>query len=173
MENLIQQDGIEHFILLIRNSRVMLDRDLAALYEVETKYLNRQVKRNTDRFPEEFMFQLSQKEKNELVTNWHRFENLKHSSYLPHAFTEHGVAMLSSILNSKKAVNMSIYIIKTFIRVREIMLVPQLFDGRLSYLEEKVDNQFSLVFEAIDSLNMIKNEPMDPVGFKIGERKGK
>ena len=68
---------------------------------------------------------------------------------------------------------MSIYIIKTFIRVREIMLVPQLFDERLSYLEEKVDNQFSLVFEAIDSLNMIKNEPIDPVGFKIGERKGK
>ena len=151
----------------------MIDRDLAVLFEVETKYLNRQVKRNSDRFPEEFMFQLTLEEKNELVTNWHRFKNLKHSSFLPYAFTEHGVAMLSSILNSKTAVNMSIYIIKTFIRLREIMLINQHFDERLSLLEEKVDSQFSLIFEAIDALSVIKTKPMKPVGFKIGEKDNK
>ena len=88
MTHLIPQEIIEQKIFLIRNQKVMIDRDLAELYDVETKYLNRQVKRNIERFPEEFMFQLSSAEKNELVTNWHRFGLLKHSSVLPYAFTE-------------------------------------------------------------------------------------
>ncbi|MCX6304672.1 MAG: ORF6N domain-containing protein [Bacteroidetes bacterium] len=100
MEEVITPEGIEHFILMIRGNRVMIDRDLAVIYGVETKYLNRQVKRNLDRFPIEFMFQLNLKETNELVTNWHRFSSLKHSSYLPYAFTEHGVAMIATVLNS-------------------------------------------------------------------------
>ncbi len=173
MENLIKQDGIGHFILLIRSNRVMIDKDLAILYGVETKYLNRQVKRNSERFPEEFMFQLNHNEKSELVTKWHQFTNLKHSPYLPYAFTEHGIAMLSSVLNSGRAINMSIHIIKTFIKLREIMLVNKFLDERLTILEEKVDNQFSLVFDAIDAMNMIKNQPMNPVGFKIGEKEDK
>ena len=156
MDDLIKSDGIEHLIVLIRNHRVMIDRELATIYGVETKYLNRQVKRNPGRFPVEFMFQFNLYEKEELVTNWHRFSSLKHSSYLPFAFTEHGVAMLSTVLNSGKAIQMSIHIIKIFIRLREAMSASQLFDERLSILEEKVDCQFSLVFEAIDSLNTIK-----------------
>ena len=108
------------------------------LFRSETKNLNRQVKRNPGRFPVEFMFQLNLKEKNELVTNWHRFAILKHSSSLPYAFTEHGVAMLATVLNSEQAVKMSIQIIKTFIRVREFMSA--------------------------------RNQPMNPVGFKIGEK---
>ena len=168
MEELIKRDGIERFILLIRNNRVMIDRDLADLYGVETKYLNRQVKRNPGRFPIEFMFQLNPEEKNELVTNWHRFSSLKHSSYLPFVFTEHGVAMLATVLNSEQAVRMSIQIIKTFIRVREFMSASQFFDERLTKLEEKVDNQFSMVFDALDAMNTQKNHSMNPVGFKIG-----
>lgn len=82
----------------------MLDRDLAELYGIETKYLNRQVKRNLDRFPGEFMFQLTKKEKNERVTNWHRLDSLKHSSNLPYVFTEYGIVMLASVLNSEQAV---------------------------------------------------------------------
>ena len=93
MTRLILQGNIENKILLVRGQRVMIDRDLAELYEVQTKYLNRQVKRNMNRFPHEFMFKISKREKYELMTNWHRFENLKHSTVLPYAFTEHGVAM--------------------------------------------------------------------------------
>jgi hypothetical protein len=167
MDRLIKQDGIEHLIFNIRNQYVMIDRDLAAIFGVETKYLNRQVKRNSERFPAEFMFQLNQMERDELVTNWHRLSIMKHSSSLPYAFSEHGVAMLSAVLNSQLAVNMSIHIIKTFIRIREIMFTSQVLDQRLSMLEEKVDRQFSLVFSAIDALNLIKNEPMTPIGFKI------
>jgi phage regulator Rha-like protein len=170
MENLIKPEGIEQFILLIRSNRVMIDRDLADLYGVETKYLNRQVKRNPRRFPIEFMFQLNPEEKNELVTNWHRFSSLKHSTYLPFVFTEHGVAMLATVLNGERAVRMSIQIIKTFIRVREFLSASKLFDERLTKLEEKVDNQLSLVFDAIDAMTTIKTQPMNPVGFKIGKK---
>ncbi len=92
-KGIIQLDLIESKILLIRGKKVLLDRDLAELYGVETKNLNRQVKRNKERFPVEFMFQLTKEEKNELVTNWHRFDSLKHSTVLPHAFTEHGTVM--------------------------------------------------------------------------------
>jgi selenocysteine-specific translation elongation factor len=96
----IPSEMIQKSILLIRGQKVILDRDLARLYEVETKYLNRQVRRNRERFPPNFMLQLTQKEKKELVTNWHQFEILKHSYRQPYAFTEHGIAMLASVLNS-------------------------------------------------------------------------
>ncbi len=106
--DLLQQQAIEDKIFILRRQRVMLDKDLAELYGVQTKYLNRQMRRNRERFPEEFMFQLTRKEKEELVTNWHRFKMWRHSASLPFAFTEHGVAMLASILNSERAVKVSI-----------------------------------------------------------------
>jgi len=90
MNNQIPVEVIENRIIIIRGQKVLLDRDLAELYGVETKYLNRQVRRNQKRFPLEFMFQLSQKERNELVTIWHRFNTMKHASSLPYAFTEYG-----------------------------------------------------------------------------------
>jgi len=93
MKDLIPQETIEQRIFLIRNQKVMIDRDLAELYGVETKHLNRQVKRNIQRFPEEFMFQLTIEERNQLVTICHRFKTMKHSGSPPYAFTEHGVAM--------------------------------------------------------------------------------
>lgn len=96
-EGLIIPEVITECIFFIRGQKVMIDRDLAQLYQVETKYLNRQVRRNIERFPSEFMFQLNGEEKNELVTNCHRFISIKHSSSLPYAFTEHGVAMLARI----------------------------------------------------------------------------
>jgi ORF6N domain len=171
MTDLIRPEGIEHFIFLIRDQRVMIDRDLATIYGVETKYLNRQVKRNPSRFPPEFMFQLGERERDELVTNWHRFSTMKHSSQMPYAFTEHGIAMLSTVLNSEQAITMSIQIIKTFIRFREILALNQEFDCRFNALEEKVDYQFSLVFEAIDAMRILKNEPIRPVGFRISAQK--
>ena len=113
MENqksFIPAERIEQSILLIRGQKVMLDADLATLYEVPTKALNQAVKRNERRFPPDFMFRLNKREKNELVTNCDRFHSLKHSSILPRAFTEQGVAMLSSVLNSERANEVNIIV---------------------------------------------------------------
>ena len=112
---------IESKILTIRNLQVMIDRDLAELYGVETKVLNQAVKRNIERFPEDFMFALEQKEKDELVTNCDRFNALKHSSTMPYAFTEQGVAMLSSVLKSDVAVNVNIKIMRAFVAMRHFL----------------------------------------------------
>ena len=117
-KSLIPQEAIENKILILRSKKVMLDRDLAILYGVETKRLNEQVKRNIKRFPDHFMFQLTKEEKDELVANCDRFKILKHSTSLPYAFTEHGVAMLSSVLNSERAIQVSIQIINVFIKMR-------------------------------------------------------
>jgi hypothetical protein len=157
---------ISNKILYLRGQKVMIDRDLAQLYGVETKYLNRQVNRNKLRFPKEFMFRLTKKEKDELVTNWHRFETLKHSSVLPYAFTEHGVAMLSSVLNSKKAVEVNIAIIKTFIRLRELMKNHKSLAKKIDALEKKYDHQFKSVFILIKELIVQEQKPKRKIGFK-------
>lgn len=107
--------SIEPRILTLRGQKVMLDRDLAELYGVPTYRLNEAVKRNSKRFPAHFMFQLSRQEKQELIANCDRFKTLKHSTVLPYAFTEHGVAMLSSVLNSERAIQINIQIIDAFI----------------------------------------------------------
>ena len=104
MKDLVYSGNIEDRILVIRGQKVMLDRDLAKLYGVETKHLNRQVRRNLARFPAEYMFRLTAKEKAEVVTNWHHLRSLKFSHQLPYAFTEHGVAMLSAVLSSPRAI---------------------------------------------------------------------
>lgn len=124
MENEIivyNSNEIQNRILTIKNQQVMIDRDLAELYEVETKVLNQAVKRNIERFPSNFMFQLSDDEKNELVTNCDRFKTLKHSSSLPYAFTEQGVAMLSAVLKSDTAVRTSIMIMNAFVSMRHFL----------------------------------------------------
>lgn len=163
----IPQERIENRIFLIRGKKVMLDRDLAELYEVETKRLNEQVRRNIKRFPEDFMFQLNKKE----------FENLKSqnatSSWgglrkLPLVFTEPGVAMLSSVLNSERAIHVNIQIIRTFIKLREILLTHKDLKKKIEDLEkkyEKHDSQFKIVFEAIKHLLEEKIKPKNKVGF--------
>jgi phage regulator Rha-like protein len=167
--HLARSELIEKRIFLIRGQRVMIDRDLADLYGVETKYLNRQVKRNRERFPPEFMFQLTSRERNELVTNWHRFVSLKHSTVLPYAFTEHGVAMLSSVLHGKRAIHINILIIKVFVKLREILATHKELAQRLQELEvkiEKHDEAISAIFEAIRQLMAPPLEkPKRPIGF--------
>jgi hypothetical protein len=166
---LVPSDLIEKQIFLLRGQRVMIDRDLADLYGVETKYLNRQVKRNRERFPREFMFQLTSSERNELVTNWHRFASLKHSTVLPYAFTEHGVAMLSSVLHGKRAIHINIIIIKVFLKLREILASHKELALRLQELEmktEKHDDAISAIFEAIRQLMAPPlQKPKQPIGF--------
>ena len=121
-QSIIPADRIEKVIFLIRGQKVILDRDLADLYEVTTKALNQAVKRNERRFPPDFMFRLTKEEKQELVTNCDRFQTLKHSSALPSAFTEQGVAMLSSVLNNERAIQVNIMIMRAFVRLRQMVV---------------------------------------------------
>ena len=163
------QEQVENKILVIRGSKVMIDRDLAELYGVETKQLNRQVHRNYERFPVEFMFQLTKVEKDELVTNWHRFNSLKHSSVLPYAFTEHGIAMLSSVLKSKRAIHVNIIIIKTFMKLRDIISLHKELAQKLSQLERKYerhDEQIHAIFEQIREFMTFKEKSHKQIGFK-------
>jgi phage regulator Rha-like protein len=165
---------IEQKIFIIRGYKVMIDRDLAELYGVETKYLNRQVKRNKERFPSEFMFRLTRKERNELVTNWHRFDTLKHSSVLPYAFTEHGVAMLASVLKSERAIRMSILIVKAFVRLREFLATQRELAKKIQLLESRIDThdrEIQSIIEAIHQLIQPPEKPKREIGFRIEEPK--
>ena len=169
MKGLIPQEIVEQRIFLMRGRRVMVDRDLAELYGVETKYLNRQVKRNIQRFPAEFMFQLTKQEKDELVPICHRFKTMKHSGVLPYVFTEHGVAMLASVLNSERAIKISINIIKVFVKLREVLSSHKELAHKLTELEHKIerhDREIQAIFEAIRQLMAPPPEkPRPRIGF--------
>jgi len=165
---MIPQETIEQKIFLIRRHKIMLDRDLARLYGVETKYLNRQVRRNIERFPEEFMFKLTREEKDELVTICHQLKTMKHSSTSPYAFTEHGVAMLASVLKSEKAVKISIVIIKAFVRLRQILSTHKELAHKLNQLERKIekhDVEIKAIFDAIRELMIPPKKPRKRIGF--------
>ena len=135
--NIIPIETIENKIFMIRGKRVMVDRDLAILYEIETKKMNQAVKRNLKRFPEDFMFQLNDNEQLELVTNCDRLKNLKHSTSNAYVFTEQGVAMLSSVLNSEKAIAVNIQIMRAFIQLREMALINKDLTLRLDEMEKR------------------------------------
>lgn len=154
MENaVIPQQIIESKILFIRGQKVMMDRDLAILYGVETRGLNQAVRRNEKRFPPDFMFQLSREEAAELsrsqFVTLKRGENIK---YLPHAFTENGVAMLSSILHSERAISVNIQIMRTFTKIREMLATHKELRQKIEEMEKKYDAQFRIVFDAIKQL---------------------
>lgn len=155
---------IENRILTLRGKQVMIDRDLAELYGVDTKRLNEQVKRNIDRFPERFRFQLSNQEKDELVANCDRFNVLKHSSSKPFAFTEQGVAMLSTVLKSETAVNTSIRIIDAFVAMRNFLLNNASIFQRMERIEMKQLKTDEKVDAILDRLNGPK-EPEQGVFF--------
>ncbi len=158
-------NDIQNQILTIRGTQVMIDRDLAELYQVETKVLNQAVKRNIERFPKIFRFQLNDDEKNELVTNCDRFQNLKHSSVNPYAFTEQGVAMLSSVLRSETAVKVSIQIIDAFVGMRKFISQNAGIFQRLEKVEHKqlkADEKFEKLFDALQSKEL---EPKQGIFF--------
>lgn len=148
---LVSHETIERKIYLIRGKKVMLGPDLASLYGVETKALNRAVKRNLNRFPDDFMFPLTNKEVTDLrcqigTSSWGG------RRYLPYAFTEHGILMLSSILNSSRAIQVNIYIMRTFIKQRETLNAHKDLKIRIDDLEKKYDQQFQVVFKAIKAI---------------------
>ena len=159
MGELIRQEIIEQKIFVVRGHKVMVDRDLAELYGVETKYLNRQVRRNKLRFPSEFMFQLNKKEKNELVTICHRFETMKHSTMLPYVFTEHGVAMLASVLNSERAIKIGIIIVKTFVKLRQILSNQKDFSFKLRELEKRIEQHDADIEAILTAIKQLLEPP--------------
>jgi len=149
---LIPAERIEGAILLIRGQKVMLDRDLAALYGVETKSLTRAVRRNRERFPADFMFELSREEFDDLRRQFGTSSQWGGRRYRPYAFTEQGVAMLSSVLRSKRAVQVNVEIMRAFVRMRQILAANADLARRLDTLEQKYDAQFKVVFDAIRQL---------------------
>jgi len=164
------QSGIEQKIFSLRGQKVMLDADLAEIYSVETKALNQAVRRNINRFPEDFMFQLSPKE---ILTLRCQIGTSKNSGrggrrYLPYVFTEHGTVMLASVLNSATAIAASIQVVRAFIRFRSILGAHKELARKLDRLEKKYDNQFFIVFKAIKKLmEPIEPKPeKSPIGFR-------
>jgi len=164
-KEIVPQEIIEGRIFVLRGHKIMLDFDLAALYGVGTKRLNEQVKRNRKRFPPDFMFQLERKEKNELVAKCDRFARIKHSSAMPYAFTENGVAMLSSVLKSERAVEVNIQIMRTFTKIRELLATHADLRRKLEEMEKKYDYQFKAVFDAIRSLISVEEKGVKKIGF--------
>lgn len=153
MKEIISFNSIRNKIFTIRGVQVMLDKDLANLYKIENKRLNEQVKRNKERFPKNFMFQLTKEEKDELVANCDRLQSLKFSTSLPYAFTEQGVSMLSAVLNSEVAIQISIKIIEAFVQMRKFLLTNEETFKRLNIVETKLlehDNNFKELFSALN-----------------------
>jgi len=176
--SLVPSEVIEQHIYLIRNQKVMLDRDLADLYGVSTKVLNQAVKRNIGRFPEDFMFQISSDEaetwwnniqtsrsRSQIVT-LKRGENIK---YQPFAFTEHGILMLSSVLRSERAIAVNIAIMRTFVKLREMLASQKDLVRRLDVLEQKYDKHFQVVFDTIRQLMTPPLKPKHKLGFRVDE----
>ena len=170
MKDPITAEQIERVIVLIRGHKVMLDRDLAELYGVEVKQLKRQVKRNQDRFPADFMFELSKGEYDALRSQFGTLKRGEHSKYLPYAFTEQGVAMLSSVLRSTRAVQVNIEIMRAFVRLRQILASNAQLARKLDTLEKKYDAQFKVVFEAIRELMRPPTPKRRKIGFLVEEK---
>lgn len=166
MESLVPLERIEKRILVFRGHKVMLDVDLASLYGVTTKRLNEQVKRNRNRFPEDFTFRLTAEEKAEVVAKCDHLQRLKFSPTLPYAFTEHGALMLASVLNSPTAIHASIQIVRVFIRLRAALASDKGLRRRLGALEKKYDSQFKVVFDAIRKLMEPTAPPKPRIGFR-------
>ena len=167
MKDLIPSERIEKRILLLRGQKVMLSADLAELYEVAPRILVQAVKRNIERFPEDFMFQLNLQEVRNLksqivISSWGG------KRFLPYAFTEQGVAMLSSILNSKRAVQVNIEIMRAFVKLRELLASHKDLALKLAEMEKKYDAQFKVVFDAIRELMTPVEPPPKPrrIGFR-------
>ena len=165
--SIIPTERVENRIFLIRRKKVMFDMDLAMLYGIQTKVLKQQVRRNLDRFPVDFMFQLNEKEfkiwRSQIVTSSHGG-----NKYRPFVFTEQGIAMLSSVLRSKKAINVNIQIMRTFVRLREIISTHKELREKIESIEKKYDVKFRIIFEVINKLllqeeNKVKKE----MGFRV------
>ena len=164
-------ERIEGKILTIRGHKVMIDQDLASLYGVTTKRLNEQVKRNQARFPEDFAFRLTQDEKAEVVANCDHLAKLKFSAARPLVFTEHGALMAASVLNTPRAVEVSLYVVRAFVRLKQAIASHTELARRIDQLEAKTDAKFKVVFEAIRELMTPPETKRRPIGFVTPKEK--
>ncbi|MBS3944846.1 MAG: ORF6N domain-containing protein [Melioribacter sp.] len=171
-KSIIPAELITSKILLIRNEKVLLDRDLAELYGVEVKQLKRAVRRNLERFPSDFIFILTRAEYNYLRSHIGTLKRGGHTKYLPYAFTERGVAMLSSVLNSKRAIQVNIAIMRAFVEIRKFLYGNDALAQKLKELERKTKKKFSdqqkqinIIFEAIKQLLIEETKPVRKIGF--------
>jgi len=166
--SLIPIEIIETKILLIRGQKVILDADLAALYGTSTKALNQAVKRNTTRFPEDFMFQLTDKEKNEVVTICDHLSKLKYSSVLPHVFTEHGAIMAASVLSSEKAVLVSVYVVRVFVNLRQMLVEDKGLAAKMMKLEKKIEAHDVAIHTLVTAIKEMATPLLPAKRKKIG-----
>ena len=174
----VPADSVERSILLIRSQKVILDRTLAKLYGVSTSVLNQAVRRNSERFPPDFVFQLTTEEAQalDLANTRSQIVTLKpargkHIKYRPYAFTEHGILMLSSVLRSERAVQVNIQIMRAFVRLREILASNAELNHRLDALEHKYDQRFRVVIDAVNHLMTPPTRKRRPIGFRANPRK--
>jgi phage regulator Rha-like protein len=170
MKTLVPIELIASKIYLIRGIKVMLDRDLAELYGVETKRLKEQVRRNIERFPEDFMFELTKDEYQALRSQFATLKRGQHLKYAPFAFTEHGVLMLSSVLNSERAIQVNIQIVRTFTKLREALLDNKDLRKELEELKQLTEERFRIVFETLDQLLTVESKPKKKIGYTVKEK---
>jgi ATP-dependent Clp protease ATP-binding subunit ClpA len=160
--------SLEHRILTIRGRSVMIDADLADLYGVQTRVLNQAVRRNKERFPAEFMFQLTSAEKQEVITGCDHLARLKFSPALPYAFTEHGTLMLGNVLNSERAIEVSLLVVRTFVSIREMLASHKDLAAKLNELEGRVGGHDEAIADLIDAIRRLAAPPVRksrPIGF--------
>ncbi len=168
VSTLVAPESVAQRILLIRGHKVMIDADLADLYGVPTKALNQAVRRNLERFPSDFMFQLTAEEKQEVVTNCDHLAKLKFSSSLPNAFTEHGALMLGNVLKSSRAVEISLLVVRTFVQIREMLSTHKELATKLEELERKISSHDQAIAGLIDAIRQLMQVPAGsprPIGF--------
>jgi len=171
-KTLVPIESIVRKIIFLRGEKVLLDRDIAELYGVETKVLKQAVRRNIKRFPGDFMFELTKEEfenwRSQFMTSKSDKMGLRHK---PMAFTEQGVAMLSSVLHSERAIEVNIAIMRAFVKLREMLIAHKDLARKLAALEEKYDDHFKVVFEAISELMAPPEKPQKKIGFEVRERR--
>jgi hypothetical protein len=169
-DSLILVDRIATHIFSLRGQRVILDRDLAALYGVTTGALNRAVKRNVDRFPDDFVFQLTEKEQSDLAAAIARLGKLKYARLPPFAFTEHGAIMAASVLNSPRAVEVSVLVVRAFVKLRALLFTQKELAKKFTELESRLANHDVAIHQLLAAIRQLMNEPPAPPKPKIGFR---
>ena len=165
----LSAERVENYILVIRSQKVILDADLAELYGVTTKRLNEQIKRNQDRFPQDFMFKLTDEEKQKVVAICDHLKNLKFSRSNPNAFTEHGVLMAASVLNTPRAIEVSVLVVRTFVKLREILSTHKDLKDKLKELENKILSHDKTLHSLVIAIRRLMDPPVTsnkrPIGF--------
>ena len=167
-KSIVKVGKIQQCILLIRGAKVIIDADLAEAYGVPTRRLNEQVRRNLKRFPGDFMFQLTLDEKAEVIANCDHLEKLKFSKALPLAFTEHGAIMAASILNSQKAVEVSVFVVRAFVQLREVLAGHKEIARKISQLERKLGDHDQQIMVLIEAIKQLMDPKLPPKTRRIG-----